>query len=113
MVRTLKAENRQHGSLPRQQGGAPLPCAEEGGARSSDDAREAEARKRAAWRKARCVCVCACVSCVCVTVRERGWGERERGWGEMGRGGFDGSERRGGGGRGGSRVKLGEDEEER
>jgi len=45
VVRTLKAENRQQGNLPLNDGGTTLS--------SSIDPRELEAQKRASWRKAR------------------------------------------------------------
>ena len=55
VVRTLKAENRQQGRLPSQDGGAPSSRFDEDEFGSSVDPRELEAQKRAAWRKARCV----------------------------------------------------------
>lgn len=66
VVRTLKAENRQQGRLPSQDGGAPLSRFDEDEFGSSVDPRELEAQKRAAWRKARCVMSsipwCTCVN---------------------------------------------------
>ncbi|XP_070209398.1 protein scribble homolog isoform X4 [Littorina saxatilis] len=53
VVRTMKAENRQHGRLPSQTDRASLSRTEDEDLGSSVDPREVEAQKRAAWRKAR------------------------------------------------------------